>query len=120
MKSPASALFSPLALTQIFNVDQQTLPDSLKPPIEPATITGQQVFQGIPFALGEPHQPNVILLDKTAVVLTVEDLSATYILFLHTVEDRKTNYQDAHLPGTKPRKVPSEETIANWQVNDPT
>ncbi|MFN8486482.1 MAG: CehA/McbA family metallohydrolase [Caldilineaceae bacterium] len=94
MQGPASALFSPLTLTQVFNVDQQTLPDSLKPPVEPASITGKQVFQGIPFALGEPNQPNVILLDKAEVALAVDNRQATYVLFLHTVEDRKTNYQD--------------------------
>jgi hypothetical protein len=40
------------------------------------------------------------LLDKEPVSIELTNVRATYILFLHTVEDRKTNYQDGFADDT--------------------
>jgi hypothetical protein len=90
---PPSSHFTPLALTSYFNVDQQTLSGSLQPPSDLAAVTGQQCYLGIPFACGQPGQPNVLLLADTPVQIELGQLSATYLLFLHVVETRKSNYQ---------------------------
>lgn len=94
MKIPASAYFTPLLLSKLFNSDRQTLPTELLPPVDLTSITGAQTFRGIPFRLGLSDEPNIILLDKQPAVIDVDNLQASYILFLHAVEDRKTNYLD--------------------------
>jgi hypothetical protein len=50
---------------------------------------GAQSYHGIPFALGTQGQPNVVLLDREAasVRIELEPLRATYLVFLHCVED---------------------------------
>ncbi len=97
MTIPASSHFSPLSLTQAFTIDQQTLIGELRTPNGLGDLTGLRTFGGIPFALGAPGERNVILLDpsatKTAVVIDLAERYATYLLFLHVVEDRITNYQ---------------------------
>src|SRR4051794_5847981 len=88
MKIPASAHFTPRSLSEIFNVDRQTLPASLQPGGAAANIAGDQALLGMPFLFGAPGALNVILLDKTAVSIDMADCQATYVLFLHAVEDR--------------------------------
>ncbi|MBX3013772.1 MAG: CehA/McbA family metallohydrolase [Caldilineaceae bacterium] len=97
MQSPVSPLFTPLSLAGAFTVDHQTLTDGLRVPREVGQLTGHQGFAGIPFALGEPGEKNVILLDKAEVsidlaVAAPDGLLAHYLIFLHAVEDRVTNY----------------------------
>ncbi|MCB0064213.1 MAG: CehA/McbA family metallohydrolase [Caldilineaceae bacterium] len=98
MNIPASSHFTPVALTQAWNADRQTLTAGLRPPTTLGDLTGQQVFQGIPFALGTPDEPNVILLDRArneqSTEIELENRHATYVLFLHTVEDRISTYQE--------------------------
>ena len=92
MKTPPSEYFEPISLS--FNTDRQALSDDLRP-IEDAGLSfGRQTFHGIPFELGQPGQPNLILLDQAAAQVDVGSRQATYILFLHAVEDRQTNYLD--------------------------
>jgi len=90
---PPSSHFAPLALSSIFNVDQQTLEGSLKPPSDIATVTGALCYSGIPFVCGQAGQPNVLLLADTPVKIETGELYATYLLFLHVVETRPSNYQ---------------------------
>lgn len=97
MKPPVSPYFTPVPLTGAYTVDQQTLTDGLRAPRDLGELTGQQSFCGIPFALGQPGEKNVILLDKQKVVVDLDpaltnNADATYIIFLHAVEDRVTNY----------------------------
>ena len=94
MKFPPSAHFTPISLKNSFNVDRQQLSGSLQPLEEVEMTFGNQAFQGIPFELGAANQPNAILLDKREVQIEVAPTQATYIIFLHAVEDRKTNYLD--------------------------
>jgi hypothetical protein len=94
MKIPPSAHFTPISLKNVFNADRQQLPDALQSFDDTPTYFGSQSFHGIPFELGLPKQANTILLDKNEVHIDLDDIRATYIIFLHTVEDRKTNYQE--------------------------
>ena len=93
MNIPPSSHFTPLALTSYFNVDQQTLSGSLQPPSDLDTVTGQQCYLGIPFVCGVLGQPNVLLLSDAPVQIELGQVYATYLLFLHVVETRASNYQ---------------------------
>ncbi len=92
MKPSVSPYFTPVTLTNAFTVDHQTLTDGLRAPIGVGELTGHQNFCGIPFALGQPGEKNVILLENHGVHIDVDTLTATYLIFLHAVEDRVTNY----------------------------
>lgn len=94
MKIPPSPHFTPLSLTEAFNIDHQTLSGMLQAPEDQTFVSGPQVYLGIPFACGGANEANVILLDKEPVTINVGDQKATYLLFLHIVEDRTTNYLD--------------------------
>ena len=99
MKPPVSPYFIPISLLGAFTVDRQTLPETLRPPRDLGELTGQQCFCGMPFALGEPGEKNVILLDQQEVSIdldqgAVSNNAVTYVIFLHAVEDRVTNYLD--------------------------
>ena len=94
MKIPASPHFSSLSLEAAFNADRATLSDSLRPPTDLSAAFGAQIFHGMPFQLGAPDRPNVIVVDHNEVAIDVHGLQATYVLFLHVVEDKVTNYLD--------------------------
>ncbi len=93
MQIPPSSYFTPLSLANVFNANRQTVADVLKPPAYASQLAGLQALQGIPFILGTPGTQDVLLLDKTPIEIAVDDQQATYVLFLHAVEDRKTIYQ---------------------------
>jgi hypothetical protein len=95
MNIPPSPHFTPLSLADVFNCDRQTLSGDLRPPADANLISGTQTYLGMPFACGGANEPNVILLDKAPVTVDLGGRTATYLLFLHIVEDRVTNY----LPG---------------------
>ena len=92
MKPPVSPYFTPVTLSKAFTLDHQTLTDGLRAPIGVGELTGHQTFCGMPFVLGQPGEKNVILLENQAVHIDVDALTATYLIFLHAVEDRVTNY----------------------------
>jgi hypothetical protein len=105
MKTPSSIHFTPILLTNIFNLDRQHLAAPLRSPNDDDEATfGSQTFHGIPFELGLPNQPNVILLDDKAVSIEVADLRVTYLIFLHVVENRVSGYLEdlADFAGTIP------------------
>jgi hypothetical protein len=93
MQIPASAHFTPLDLTTHYNTNRSELDDALRPPGDIAQLFGDAAFLGIPFQLGPADQPNVILLDQSSVTLEVNGITATYIIFVHAVADRTSNYQ---------------------------
>ncbi len=92
MAIPPSPHFSPLDLTALFNAERAALPEPLR--LLPTTQFGfgPQSYLGIPFNLGLPGQPNVLLLDSAEIGIDLPDTRATYLLFLHAVEDRATHY----------------------------
>ena len=55
---------------------------------------GRQSVLGMPFDLGVPNEPNAVLLDRDAVQVDMGGAKATYLLFLHAVEDRVSRYQE--------------------------
>ena len=92
--NPVSPHFTTLDLSQSFNARRAELPESLRVPTPLVDRTGPTAFSGIPFALGEADKPAVILLDADPVSVDLEGAHATYIVFLHAVADRATNYLD--------------------------
>src|SRR5919112_1989801 len=68
MRIPPSPHFTPLPLTTVFTADRASLDGGLRPRTGDAPDWSlsqafrEQTFRGIPFALGEPDRPNVILL----------------------------------------------------------
>ncbi|MFZ4663016.1 MAG: CehA/McbA family metallohydrolase [Caldilineaceae bacterium] len=97
MKPPVSPYFTPVALTGAYTTDHQTLTDGLRAPRDLGPLTGHQNFCGIPFDLGQPGEKNVILLDQQEAVIDLDPAltsigGSTYVIFLHAVEDRVTNY----------------------------
>jgi hypothetical protein len=98
MRIPPSPHFTPLSLASAFNADREALDGGLQPRTESAPdwslseTFGEQAFHGIPFALGEPHRLNVVLLAEGGKVddvrIDVDPFQATYLIFLHAVEDR--------------------------------
>ena len=94
MQIPASSHFTPLDLTAHYNAERTTLDEALRPPSDIVEIHGDTSLLGIPFHFGPATQPNVILLDQTPITIDTGSLHATYVLFVHAVEDRISNYQD--------------------------
>ncbi|MFN8592546.1 MAG: CehA/McbA family metallohydrolase [Thermomicrobiales bacterium] len=96
MRIPPSPHFTPVPLTAAFNADRATLGDGFRPhdgPIPDWSVRrafGEQTFHGIPFLLGERVTANVVLLEPGAppVHIPVAGVTATWIVFLHAVEDR--------------------------------
>jgi hypothetical protein len=73
---------------------RKDLPEMLRTPTRFASRSGVQVIRGIPFALGEADRANVALLDRENVSVELGEARATYVLFVHAVEDIPTNYLD--------------------------
>jgi hypothetical protein len=91
---PPSPHFTPINLAAVFNVKRATLNGSLSAISDENIGFGSQNFLGMPFQLGQPNEHNVILLDKEPVEIALGGIQANYIIFLHQVEDRVTNYLD--------------------------
>ena len=94
MNAPASQHFTPVDLSSLFNAAGKDIPESLETPVAVAGRHGSQTFRGMPFHLGPADGPNVILLDKVPIDVPLDGAGATYIVVLHIVEDRRTNYAD--------------------------
>jgi hypothetical protein len=96
MRIPPSPHSTPLPLADVFNADRAALDGGLwlqRDGIADwsgSDAFGEQSFHGIPFLLGAPGQANVILLDGEGdeVRVDVAPVRATYVVFLHAVEDR--------------------------------
>jgi hypothetical protein len=88
MTIPASPCFSAVDLTAFFNADRESLPETLRFHEPAAWTCGPQSLRGMPFVLGQLGAPNVIYLERTPVMLAVGALRASYLMFLHAVEDR--------------------------------
>jgi hypothetical protein len=80
-------------LAEACNVSRDDLPRSLGVAPE-SPLLGKDQFRGIPFDLGTSKTRNVILLDDEEVHLETAEFKASYVVFLHAVEDRKTKYLD--------------------------
>lgn len=100
MQIPASPHFTPIDLTAHYTTTRADLDPALRPPADIAAAHGLAALLGIPFHLGAAGQPNVILLDQHAVTIPLGGQRATYLLFVHAVADRATNYQSGFAEGS--------------------
>ena len=96
MRIPSSPHFTPISLVGTFNADRMQFDGGLSPrmgdsPDWSATAHGERSYRGIPFVLGQPDETNVVLLDGVTapdgVRIDTEPFLATYLVFLHAVED---------------------------------
>ncbi len=91
---PTSPHFTPINLTTSFNQDRTRLPAAQAAPTDHGPLTGHQTFGGIPFLLGDEGRENVIWLDASETSISLQEIHASWIIFLHAVEDKPTNYLD--------------------------
>ena len=82
-KAPASPHFTAVELSALFNVNRDSLPDSLsfRGPAEWAF--GAQSLRGMPFALGHAKRANVICLDQAPVIVPLGDVTASFLKSLY-------------------------------------
>jgi hypothetical protein len=85
--APASPHFTALELTNLFGINRSELPTGLRTPGRYEAIHGEQTIRGIPFLFGGATGPNVVLLDSSRVTIGLGGATATYVLFVHVVED---------------------------------
>jgi hypothetical protein len=88
MLTPPSPHFTALDLSPRFNADRAGLPPTLRFREWPAWTWGAQTLRGMPFRLGQPGAANVIALDQSDVRLPLNGVRASYLVFLHALEDR--------------------------------
>ena len=91
MKIPGSDHFAPVDLEPYFNEDRSKLDDPLRLRDTTRRYFGEQVFRGIPFQLGRANRPNVVLLGEEELSIQLPGIRASYLLFLHSVENAKPN-----------------------------
>ncbi len=90
---PVSPHFTPIDLTDAYNWDREMLPGTQQPPTGHGPLLGSQAFSGIPFQLAqEGARESVIWLDVYEAAIPLNDSRATWLIFLHAVEDKPTNY----------------------------
>ena len=106
MNIPPSGHFTPVSLTKNFNVDRTQFEGFFGEHDHNENAFGNQSVLGIPFELGDANELNGILLDRDAnelngilldrdaVQVNLGGVKATYVLFLHVVEDRVSHYQE--------------------------
>jgi hypothetical protein len=92
MRIPPSPHFAVVPLDATFNARRDGLPEPLRAPPNVADWHGERTILGIPFAFGGHHGNDVIQLDANPVVIELGGARATYVLFVHAVEDVVTNY----------------------------
>jgi hypothetical protein len=83
-----------VSLADVYNMRRNDLPEMLRTPACFASCSGVQTIRGMPFAFGEADRANVVLLDRDQVSVELGGVRATYVLFVHAVEDISTNYVD--------------------------
>ena len=94
MNIPPSGHFASVSLSKNFNVDRTQLEGFFDENDRMDEAFGNQSVLGIPFELGDANALNGILLDRDIVPVDLGGVKATYVLFLHVVEDRISNYQE--------------------------
>ena len=92
MNIPPSDHFVPVSLAGHYNVDRGQLDGFWGE--ELGAMYGRQSVLGVPFELGAAGESNGVLLDRDAVQVAMGGTLATYLLFLHAVENRVTCYQE--------------------------
>ncbi len=91
---PASPHFQPVDLSSAYNCARKDLEESLRPSEYTEPGYGIRSYWGIPFDLGaaEPQIADVLLLKEQEIRLDLAGIKASYVVFLHCVEDVPTPY----------------------------
>ena len=92
MNIPPSGHFTSVSLAKNFNVDRTQLQGFFGE--QDRVPFGNQSVLGLPFELGNEGELNGILLDQEVVEIDLGGIEATYVVVLHAVEDRVSNYQE--------------------------
>jgi hypothetical protein len=79
--------FTPVSLEGAFNARRSDLSERLRTPGGFIDRYGEQTVLGIPFLFGEANGANVVVLDGDSASLPLDGAKATYVLFVHAVED---------------------------------
>lgn len=108
-RSPCSPHFTTIGLRGAYNRRRRDLPDVLRPPARFVDARGPQTIRGMPFVFGEADVADVVLLDGEEVTIELGDARATYVLFVHAVEDIATNYRDGL----------ADDQITGWDLGQP-
>jgi hypothetical protein len=87
MTTRVSPHFTPVPLEAAFNARRTALPDELRTPGAFAECHGPHTIRGMPFLFGGPGEMNVALVDGESVSIDLGGTHATYVLFVHAVED---------------------------------
>ena len=110
MPTPPSDRFQALSLAGAFNAERAALPDSLASPPALERAFGAQAFRGMPFLLGSPGAANVLLVADAPVTVATGGLTARYLIFVHYVADRPSNY----LPGFADSDCDGTSSAITW------
>ncbi len=94
MSVPASQHFKPVDLSKVYNSARDDLEDVLRPSESTEPGYGYQSYWGIPFDLGaaDSRGGDVLLLKGRESQVQLGGLEASYVIFLHCVEDSPTPY----------------------------
>jgi hypothetical protein len=87
MRVAPSPHFSTVSLDRSFNAARADLPFGLRVPRLYQQAYGHQALRGMPFSFGSEIGANVVLLEGEHVAIDLEGAMATYVLFIHAVED---------------------------------
>lgn len=88
MQIPSSDYFTPLPLASAYNQKRQALDSSFTLHNSDDWSFGKQSFHGIPFELGHQNKSNILLLNNDSITIDAGNISASYILFAHAVENK--------------------------------
>src|SRR6266542_3318885 len=117
MSGRESPHFTPIDLRPIFNARREALTGGLRA-VDPKDYGhGRQVFRGIPFEMGGADEQNVVVLEAGAAAVDLElgGLAATYLIFLHAVEDRPPA-QEGELANAAPTGNELGECVAEYEL----
>lgn len=84
---PASPHFQTVSLESYCNAKRAELPHGFMRPDDLGD--GIQSLNGIPFDLGQANTNNVLLLDQQTIEVGLTGRTASYLVFLHVVQDHK-------------------------------
>lgn len=87
MKIPPSKFFTPVSLENEFNIKRSEVEGFVREWDLLGYAFGEQSLRGIPFQLGESRDNNAILLDDAAVAIHLNGVRASFLVFLHIVEN---------------------------------
>ena len=94
MQVPPSPHFKTISLSAAYNFSRSRLDENLRLSERTDPGHGRQSYLGIPFHLGmdDPQAADVLLLRDKEVQVELEDCLASFVVFLHCVEDVPTPY----------------------------